>query len=114
MRCSPARNPATGSMLVRRYVIYVEVYYGGPTDSLREARIIDEVFKLGGQLDCQGPSNGMTGNCLTFDFADEQTAQQAAVYIIQQVRTLKVHTTTGTSLPLLFRPIRARLRQYFR
>jgi hypothetical protein len=60
-----------------------DVYYGGPNDASKEKRIIGEVAKFAGRLDHCDPSNGISGNCLTFDFADEKTAEKAATHIAQ-------------------------------
>jgi hypothetical protein len=60
-----------------------DVYYGGSTDALREERMISEVAKFGGRLDYRESSEGFSGICLTFDFADEKTAKTAAERISQ-------------------------------
>lgn len=63
-----------------------EVYYKGPVDSAREARINEVVAAFGGHLDCHEPSD-LGPVVLTFEFSSLEAAKTAA----DELRTAGEH-----------------------
>jgi hypothetical protein len=62
-----------------------EVYYKAPTDSRRESALEERVSQLGGRLTYrEGHENGAGSICLTFEFADHDRAEEAAVILRRQ------------------------------
>ena len=62
-----------------------EVYYRGPEDAAREARVTADVTAAGGRLDFREPS-GVDGSsfCLTFEFQSRIQAESVAATLRQR------------------------------
>ncbi len=60
-----------------------EVYYQPPANSAKETAVTSRVASLGGLLDYREEATEKTGVCLTYEFDDRETAEQAASVLRQ-------------------------------
>ena len=69
--------------------VILEIYYKSPENLSREARISDEVVKLGGTLSFkeQPESAASEAICLTYQFPDREIGERAA----KAIRSLGEH-----------------------
>lgn len=55
-----------------------EVYYKGPVDAAREARLTEHVSRFGGALTCHEPAGADAPVVLTYEFEERAAVLEAA------------------------------------
>jgi len=55
-----------------------EIYYKPPTNPAKESALTERVAALGGRLDFREEADENVGICLTYEFADWESAAKAA------------------------------------